>query len=145
MNVTLRQLRAFVEVGKRRSFTSAARHLHLTQSALSHLIRQLETQLAVRLIGAFHYLVDRAASQAGVPVAPAYEVGYMERQSARLPWRAKFPSSRAPGELSLPRRRNSRKCYEPCAHDRSTVSQLTMAAPCSAARSLFYRCAQWVG
>lgn len=50
MNVTLRQLRAFVEVARRRSFTSAARHLHLTQSALSHLTRELEAQLGVRLI-----------------------------------------------------------------------------------------------
>lgn len=50
MNVTLRQLRAFAEVARRRSFTSAARHLHLTQSALSHLMRELETQLGTRLI-----------------------------------------------------------------------------------------------
>jgi DNA-binding transcriptional LysR family regulator len=50
MNVTLRQLRVFVEVARRRSFTSAARHLHLTQSALSHLVRELETQLGVRVI-----------------------------------------------------------------------------------------------
>ncbi|MGQ0547108.1 MAG: LysR family transcriptional regulator, partial [Betaproteobacteria bacterium] len=41
MNITLRQLRAFVEVARRRSFTTAARHLHLTQSALSHLLREL--------------------------------------------------------------------------------------------------------
>lgn len=50
MSITLRQLRAFVGVAKRRSFTSAARHLHLTQSALSHLIRELEGQLGVRLL-----------------------------------------------------------------------------------------------
>lgn len=50
MNVTLRQLRAFVEVARRRSFTSAARHLHLTQSALSHLMRELEGQLGTRLL-----------------------------------------------------------------------------------------------
>jgi DNA-binding transcriptional LysR family regulator len=50
MNVTLRQLRVFVEVAHRRSFTTAARHLHLTQSALSHLMRELESQLGVRVI-----------------------------------------------------------------------------------------------
>ncbi len=50
MSITLRQLRAFVEVARRRSFTSGARHLHLTQSALSHLIRELEGQLGVRLL-----------------------------------------------------------------------------------------------
>jgi DNA-binding transcriptional LysR family regulator len=50
MNITLRQLRAFVEVARRRSFTGAARHLHLTQSGLSHLMRELEAQLGTRLL-----------------------------------------------------------------------------------------------
>jgi DNA-binding transcriptional LysR family regulator len=50
MNITLRQLRAFVEVARRRSFTSAARHLHLTPSALSHLMRELEGHLGTRLL-----------------------------------------------------------------------------------------------
>lgn len=49
MNVTLRQLRAFVTVARTGSFTGAARHLHLTQSALSGLVRELETNLGVQL------------------------------------------------------------------------------------------------
>ena len=49
MNMTLRQLRAFVAVADRGSFTEASRQLHLTQSALSVLVRELERELGVRL------------------------------------------------------------------------------------------------
>ena len=50
MNVTVRQLRAFIYVTQLKSFTKAAERLHLTQSALSLLIRQLEDNLQVQLI-----------------------------------------------------------------------------------------------
>ena len=49
MNVTLRQLRAFVEVAQMGSFTLAAERLFVTQSALSGLIRELESALGLRL------------------------------------------------------------------------------------------------
>lgn len=50
MNLTLRQLRAFVAVAEAGSFTQAARGLHLTQSALSVLVRELERELGVQLL-----------------------------------------------------------------------------------------------
>lgn len=50
MNVTIRQLRAFALVIQLKSFTKAAGRLHITQSALSLLIRQLEENLQVQLI-----------------------------------------------------------------------------------------------
>lgn len=50
MNVTLRQLQAFVLVAQTRSFTQAARGMHITQSALSLLIRELESVLDARLV-----------------------------------------------------------------------------------------------
>lgn len=50
MNVTLRQLRAFVAISELGSFTLAARRLHVTQSALSLLIKDLERELRVRLM-----------------------------------------------------------------------------------------------
>jgi DNA-binding transcriptional LysR family regulator len=50
MNVTLRQLRAFVAVAKSASFTEAAGQLHITQSALSGLIKELEHVLGVQVI-----------------------------------------------------------------------------------------------
>lgn len=49
-NVTLRQLRAFVEVVRSAGFTAAARKLHLTQSATSLLVRELEAQVGLQLI-----------------------------------------------------------------------------------------------
>jgi DNA-binding transcriptional LysR family regulator len=50
MNITLRQLRAFVEVVRSGGFSAAAPKLHLTQSATSLLIRELESQLGLQLI-----------------------------------------------------------------------------------------------
>ena len=49
MNVTLRQLRAFLAVTRTGSFTLAAESLYITQSALSGLIKELEQVLGVRL------------------------------------------------------------------------------------------------
>lgn len=44
-----RQLRAFVSLARSGSFTQAGRELHLTQSAISHAIKSLETDLACQL------------------------------------------------------------------------------------------------
>lgn len=49
MNVTLRQLRAFIALVRTGSFTQAAESLHVTQSALSGLIKELEQGLGVKL------------------------------------------------------------------------------------------------
>jgi DNA-binding transcriptional LysR family regulator len=47
---TLDDLVAFVAVGRERSFTKAAAKLGVSQSALSHSIRELEARLGVRLL-----------------------------------------------------------------------------------------------
>lgn len=49
MNISLRQLEAFLAVSQLSGFTRAADRLHLTQSAVSLLVRELESQLSVRL------------------------------------------------------------------------------------------------
>jgi len=49
MNVSLRQLRAFLAVAKLQHFRRAAESLHLTQPAVSRHIADLETELDVRL------------------------------------------------------------------------------------------------
>src|SRR5436305_6909413 len=46
----LDDLLAFVAVGQERSFTKAAAKLGVSQSALSHTIRELEARLGVRLL-----------------------------------------------------------------------------------------------
>jgi len=49
MNLTLKQLRAFVAVAETCSFTTAAHQLHVTSSALSLTIKELESAVGTRL------------------------------------------------------------------------------------------------
>lgn len=49
MNISLRQIRAFIAVASTGSFTEAARRMHLTQSAVSMVVRQLEEEMALPL------------------------------------------------------------------------------------------------
>lgn len=49
-NISLKQMRAFVAVARTGSFTRAAEQLFITQSALSALIRNLESELELRLL-----------------------------------------------------------------------------------------------
>jgi DNA-binding transcriptional LysR family regulator len=49
LNVSTRQLKAFVALSELKNFTRAARQCHLSQSAFSTLIRTLETALGLRL------------------------------------------------------------------------------------------------
>jgi LysR family transcriptional regulator, carnitine catabolism transcriptional activator len=49
-DVTLHQIRVFREVAKTRSYTSAARHMNLSQSTLSRSVSQLERTLGVTLL-----------------------------------------------------------------------------------------------
>ena len=50
MDVTLRQLRAYVAVLETASFSEAAKAMHLSQAALSGLIKELENRMGVRLL-----------------------------------------------------------------------------------------------
>lgn len=50
MHITLRQLRAFAALAQTNSFTDAAASLHVTQSALSGLIKELELGLGVQVV-----------------------------------------------------------------------------------------------
>ena len=50
MNPTLRQMRALVAVARTGSFTLAAERLHVTQSALSGLIKELEAALGIKVV-----------------------------------------------------------------------------------------------
>jgi DNA-binding transcriptional LysR family regulator len=49
MNLTTRQLKAFVVVARLGSFTRAAEQIHMTQAGLSSMIREIEDQLDCRL------------------------------------------------------------------------------------------------
>ncbi|HLU78161.1 MAG TPA: LysR family transcriptional regulator [Burkholderiaceae bacterium] len=49
VDITIRQLQAFIAVLERGSFSEAAQSMHLSQAALSGLVKELETRLGVRL------------------------------------------------------------------------------------------------
>jgi LysR family transcriptional regulator, carnitine catabolism transcriptional activator len=49
LNVSTRQIKAFLALAEQRNFTRAARQCHLSQSAFSTLIRTLEDAIAIRL------------------------------------------------------------------------------------------------
>jgi len=70
MNITLRQMRAFSGVARTGSFTGTARQLHLTQSAVSMLVQQLEDELGIRLFDRSRQSVTLTeAGQQLLPVA----------------------------------------------------------------------------
>ncbi|MBD8164044.1 LysR family transcriptional regulator [Erwinia persicina] len=50
MNYTLRQLRVFVAVAQQGSFSQAGQLIGLSQSAVSHSIKELETEMGIRLL-----------------------------------------------------------------------------------------------
>lgn len=77
MNVTVRQLHAFVTVADMGSFTRAAHHLNVAQSALSILIRSLETELGLALF-------DRTTRRVELTSAGAEFRGNAERLLADL-------------------------------------------------------------
>lgn len=68
MNITLRQMRAFSVVARSASFTLAARQLHLTQSAVSMLVQQLEEALGVKLFDRTRHAVT--LTEAGQQLLP---------------------------------------------------------------------------
>lgn len=68
MNVTLRQLRAFVAVAEVHHFTRAADKLHLSQSTVSTLVRELEENLGLRLFDRHTRMLR--LTQAGSEILP---------------------------------------------------------------------------
>jgi DNA-binding transcriptional LysR family regulator len=50
LNVTLRQLRVFIEVARLQSFSRAGDEIGLTQSAVSRCVRELEAEIGLKLI-----------------------------------------------------------------------------------------------
>src|ERR1700759_596215 len=50
MNVTLRQLRVFIEVARLQSFSRAGDEIGLTQSAVSRCVRELESEIGLKLV-----------------------------------------------------------------------------------------------
>src|ERR1700686_1986260 len=71
----LDDLLAFLAVGRERSFTKAAARLGVSQSALSHTIRELEARLGVRLLTRTTRIVSptEAGERLLDPLVPGFE------------------------------------------------------------------------
>ncbi|WP_323072218.1 LysR family transcriptional regulator [Mycetohabitans endofungorum] len=72
MNVTLRQLRVFIKVARRQSFSRAGDEIGLTQSAVSRCVRELEIELGLKL-------VDRTTREVHLTDAGANLLGGVSR------------------------------------------------------------------
>jgi DNA-binding transcriptional LysR family regulator len=97
MNVTLRQLRAFLALARTGSFTLAAQSLYITQSALSGLIKELEQGVGARLVDRstrrvhltaigerLHPLLDAALSDLDGALRQAIELREMKTGLVRV-------------------------------------------------------------
>ena len=71
MNVSTRQLQAFLAVARLQSFTRAAEQIHLSQAGLSLLLREMESQLGCRLFDRTTRSV--ALTEAGRQLLPVAE------------------------------------------------------------------------
>lgn len=77
MNVTLRQVRSFLAVARCGSFTRAAQMLHLSQPALTIHIKQLETELGLRLFDrSTHHVRLTAAGTSFMPIIQSAISGF---------------------------------------------------------------------
>ncbi|MCW5634578.1 MAG: LysR family transcriptional regulator [Rubrivivax sp.] len=68
MNVTLRQLRAFIAVAEAQHFTRAAERLDISQSSVSTLVRELEENLGLKLFDRHTRMLR--LTQAGAEILP---------------------------------------------------------------------------
>ena len=80
MNLTLRQIRAFLAVDQCGSFTAAASRLHLTQSAVSVLVGDLEAVFGLRLFDRTTRLVQ--LTDAGREFLPVAQKVMLELETA---------------------------------------------------------------
>ena len=71
MNLSIRQMRAFLHVARIANFTRAAEQAHMTQAGLSTLVREMERQLGCRLFDRTTRMVSLTA--AGRQLLPVVE------------------------------------------------------------------------
>src|SRR5438034_10385504 len=80
MNITSRQLKAFLLTAQHQSFSRAAEQLFITQSGMSVLVRELEAQLGFRL---FDRTTRRVTlTEFGVKFLPIADRSLLELEAA---------------------------------------------------------------
>ena len=94
MNISIRHLSAFISVADNGSFTRASEQMHLTQSAVSGLIKELESSLGI-------VLFDRTTRQLSLSV-----VGHHLLPQARRIFESNCNSENCPDFNSCPHARD---------------------------------------
>jgi DNA-binding transcriptional LysR family regulator len=85
MKVNIRHLRAFVAIARLGSFIEASRALHVTQAALSNVMRELESIVDLRLL-------DRTTRKVRLSAAGAQYITYAEKVLLALQEAERFAS-----------------------------------------------------
>jgi DNA-binding transcriptional LysR family regulator len=80
MNFSLRQLRAFLMVAELQNFTRAAERIHLSQAALSLMIREFEDQIGFKVFDRSTRMVSINA--AGLKIYPVVQKTVMDLEDA---------------------------------------------------------------
>jgi DNA-binding transcriptional LysR family regulator len=119
MDVTLRQIRAFLSVAHLKSFTQAASRLHVSQPALTVQIRNLEMALGVRLLDRTSRSVEitrvgrelmpvlqRTLRDLELAVASTHELGSGRLGNVRVAALPSFAASFLPGVIATSRRKS---------------------------------------
>src|SRR5690606_736055 len=84
INLTFRQLKAFLLVARLGNFTRAAEQMYVTQAGLSIMMRELESQLDVRLFDrTTRFVTLTAAGEQFLPVAKRV-IDELEESAAQL-------------------------------------------------------------
>ena len=84
MNISFRQIKAFLQVARLGNFTRAAEKMHVTQAGLSIMMRELEAQLNCRLFDRTTRIVSlTAAGEQFLPVA-THMVAELETSAEQL-------------------------------------------------------------
>jgi DNA-binding transcriptional LysR family regulator len=84
MNVSYRQLKAFLLIARLQNFSRAAERLHITQSGLSAMMRELETSVRSRLFDRTTRAVTLTAAGEQLLPAAMQAVGELDSALARI-------------------------------------------------------------
>ncbi|VWX59299.1 DNA-binding transcriptional regulator, LysR family [Burkholderiales bacterium 8X] len=116
-HVTLRQLRAFVAVAETGSFAAAARRMHVTPSALSLLVKELERGMAVRVFdrstrsttlstagGEFYPLARKLLDDLTLALAATQDLAQKKRGTVRIACTPLYASTTLPALIQQYRR-----------------------------------------
>jgi DNA-binding transcriptional LysR family regulator len=80
MHLDFLGLQAFLSIAERGSFRSAALHLNLSQTAVSHRIRKLEDELGIKLLA--RTTRDISLTRAGIELLPKAQKAIAELEQS---------------------------------------------------------------